>query len=118
MLEEYWHVVRCGRDAAATETFAVARRAHQRRSVLQRDYAFFGSRFEFRPVARMLFRPKEIHAASGKRQVVAPFPERNIEIQTEAGWVLALYDAVAHCHMQRITAGETGRVYFDGFPGK
>jgi hypothetical protein len=96
----------------------MARRAHKRRAILQRYDAFLGPGFEFRPFARMLFRPKEIHAASGKRQIVPPLSIRNVEVETKAFRLFTLDYTVAHSHMLHLAAAEARRFDFDGFARK
>ena len=42
--------------------------------VVERDDSFSGRWIELRPIPHMLFRPEEVHGASGVRPVFHPFP--------------------------------------------
>jgi hypothetical protein len=48
--------------------------------VLERDDSFSGRGVKLRPIPYMLFRPEEIHGASGVRPVFRPFSQRDCNI--------------------------------------
>ena len=66
----------------------------------------------------MLFRPEEIHGASGIGNVLEPFPERDGGVGDRGCGFRAEHHPVLHFHPNRQAAIQTGRVDPDGFPGK
>jgi hypothetical protein len=91
---------------------------HDRHRVCQGEEARFRPRAKSRPVARMFFRPEEINAASGIRQLAVPFPDGQVYIHVDVGGVVLGNDAIAHYHTQGLPAVEARCVNLYGFPRK
>ena len=64
----------------------------------------------------MLFRPEEIHGASGIRKIIKPIPEGNRYISHYAFRIAALDFAVLHFYPYRRTAIQAGRIDLYCFP--
>jgi hypothetical protein len=73
---------------------------------------------ELCPVPNVLFRPEEIHGASGIRDVVEPLPERNRYIGGDAIGLHAKHGPVTNFYADRESAIETRTIYSDHFPRK
>jgi hypothetical protein len=67
----------------------------------QRYDPFFGSRFETAPFVDVLFRPEEIHRASGIGDVFEPLPERETGVGDHASGFAVMHNAVLHFHTDR-----------------
>jgi hypothetical protein len=80
--------------------------------VRKRCNSFFGSSYKGGPVANMLFRPEEIHGASGKTCVFKPFPERHRDIGHEStGFLIIQNLSVLDNNPERVTAIQAGGFY-------
>ncbi len=63
----------------------------------------------------MLFRPKEMDAASRAWPVLCPFPYRDIDVTPHFMRALVFYDPVAHNNAHGLTAVQTGGVDLNRF---
>jgi hypothetical protein len=63
------------------------------------------------PMANMLFRPEEVHGASGVSWIFKPFPKRNRDIGHVSRGVFIQYFAVSEHHSEWFTAIETRKIY-------
>jgi hypothetical protein len=72
--------------------------------------ALFGTRLKASPIADMLFRPEEIHGASGVGQIVEPLFEGNGGVSHDALWLCLLNRPVHHLHPDGSTAIQAGRI--------
>jgi hypothetical protein len=86
--------------------------------IRQRDDPFRGAGFETVPVANILFRPEEIHGASGIGDVFEPFPKGDGGISDRACGFRTEHHPVLHFHPNWQAAIQTGRLDPDRFPGK
>jgi hypothetical protein len=69
------------------------------------------------PVSNVLFRPEEVHEASGPRDVLAPARERHIDV-TNDGRRRSFQDLpVPHPHLYRLIAVQAGAVDLDLLAG-
>jgi hypothetical protein len=66
----------------------------------------------------MFLRPKEIHGASGVREVVEPLPKRHRGVSNKTFGVGALHFAVFHLNFHRRSAIETRGIDLDDFSRK
>jgi hypothetical protein len=73
---------------------------------------------ELCPVSNVLFRPEEIHGASGVRDVVEPLPERNRYIGGYTIGLHAKHGPITNFYADGESAIETRTIYLDRFPWK
>jgi len=71
------------------------------RHIKQRNNPFFSARLESAPVVNMLFRPEEIHGASGIGSVFEPFSKRDARVCDQAFRFGTLHNPVLHFHPNR-----------------
>ena len=81
--------------------------------IRQRNDSFLGVFVEAIPVSNVLFRPEEIHGASGKGDVLEPLPEGDGYISDQPVRLGVLEDAVPGSHADRRSAIETGTIDLD-----
>jgi len=84
----------------------------------QRNNAFLGRRVETGPVSDMLFRPEEVHGASGIGNVFHPPPERYGYVSHETLRIGAEDFPVPDLYPDRKPAIQTGGIYLHRFPRK
>ncbi len=75
--------------------------------IFKRYYSFLSTFFELRPTVNMIFRPEEIHCASGIRNVVPPFPQRNRHIGGDAFRIGMKYSPVSNLYGNGESAVQT-----------
>ena len=80
--------------------------------------AGFGAGFKAAPVADMLFRPEEVHGASGIGKVVEPIPERHRHVAHDSIRFGLQDGAVLHFHVHRLAAVQTGCIDLHQLSGK
>jgi hypothetical protein len=85
---------------------------------MERNNSFFLARIELGPLANVLFRPEEIHRASGIRKVFIPFPHGNSHISRHPFRLNPEEDAVLNIYPDGQPAIQTGCVYPNNLPGK
>jgi hypothetical protein len=78
----------------------------------------FVTRIELGPIADMLFRPEEIHGASGIRKVFVPFPHGNSHISHHPFRLNMEENAIFYIHPHGQSAIQAGCIDPDGPPGK
>jgi hypothetical protein len=66
----------------------------------------------------MFFRPEEIHCASGIREVVPPFPERNCHISGDSFGIHMKYAPIQNLYCNRESAVEARAIDANRFPWK
>ncbi len=86
--------------------------------IAQGDDSFLSSFLEIRPIANMLFRPEEIHCASGIGRVFEPFPEGNSDISDHAFRFRAQDAAVTHFQNNRKSAVKTWTIHPNRLAGE
>ena len=72
--------------------------------------AVLACRIKKHPSPHVLFRPEEVHLASGTRDILAPTPVRNVRVANRVGRVHGEQLAVSHPRPDRLTAVETRTV--------
>ena len=68
-----------------------------------------------RPVAKVLFRPEEVHGASGIGKIFGPPPERNGDIADNPVRAPGRDFSIPDFHEERLAAIQTGGVYANRF---
>jgi hypothetical protein len=86
--------------------------------IRQRDDPCLGAGLKTTPVANILFRPEEIHGASGIGNIFEPFSKRDRGISDQSSGFRAEQNPVLHFHPNRQAAIQAGRLDPDRFPGK
>jgi hypothetical protein len=66
----------------------------------------------------MIFRPEEIHCASGIRDVVPPLPKRNRNIGCDAFWIGMKYASVSNFYGNGESAVQTWAIDANRFSWK
>jgi hypothetical protein len=79
--------------------------------VRHRQNALIGAFEKGLPVADVLFRPEEIHGASGIAQVFKPFPERHGHAGHVSRGFIIQDRPVPDDHPERFAAIETGEIH-------
>jgi hypothetical protein len=59
----------------------------------------------------MLFRPEEVHCASGIAEVFEPFRKRNRHVSVKTQGLLIQHPAVFHFEAKHLAAIQTGKVH-------
>jgi hypothetical protein len=85
---------------------------------LQGQYALGRGGIEPGPVADVLFRPEEVHGASGKGQARQPLGEGHRHVSHDTCRFGFGYRAILHGHLQRFAAVQAGGVNLHGMPRK
>ena len=101
-LDEPREVARRGRDVVATAPLAMARRAHDAHHVPERQQGRSRVGLEPRPASCVLFRPEEVHPASGVRPVPPPLPERQVRVAADALRLQSFDHPVADRGLERL----------------
>jgi hypothetical protein len=71
------------------------------------------------PVANMLFRPEEVHGASGIARIFKPFPEGHGDIGLVPSCFLLIHDdTIPDLNTERLTTVQAGRIYDHFFAGE
>jgi hypothetical protein len=70
------------------------------------------------PAANMLFRPEEVHGASGVSRIFKLFPKRNSDVGRVSRGVFVQYFAVPQDHAEWFAAIEAGKSTVTVLPGK
>ena len=86
--------------------------------IIQGNDSPFVTGIELGPIADMLFRPEEIHGASGIREVFVPFPHGNGHISHHPFRLNMEEDAIFYIHPHRQPAIQAGRIDPNGLPGE
>jgi len=108
------HVRNVIRIQAATEIRPRKKFHHIR----ERRNAFIAAGGKRSPVANMLFRPEEIHRASGMSHVFKPFPERDGHVSRQSRSFAVEKLSVADGDAERLAAIEAGKIDADRFTGE
>ena len=78
---EHFHgIFSAARDPIRFQALAKVAAGDELHRIIERDDAFLSPFSELRPGSNVLFRPEEVHPASGMREVVEPLPERHRHI--------------------------------------
>ena len=86
--------------------------------IIQGNDSPFVTRIELGPIPDMLFRPEEIHGASGIREVFVPFPHGNSHISDHPFGLHSEENAIPYIHPHRQPAIQAGRIDLNGLPGE
>lgn len=70
------------------------------------------------PIAKMFFRPEEIHRTSGIRDVDHPFSNRDGNMADQPSWIFRFDLAVLHRNPDGLSAIKAHRVYLYGLSRK
>lgn len=81
----------------------------------QRQYPLVGPSSETTPIAHMLFRPEELHEASGIGSVQIPITKGQRAVGDDAVGIAILDDPVLDLHLDGRTTIETRSIYLNGF---
>ncbi len=84
--------------------------------IKQWNDSFFGVCFETAPITNMLFRPEEIHSASGMGQVIKPLAKRDTGVGNKTFWVSFFNHTIFHFHFDRRSTVKTGSINPDNLP--
>ena len=103
------------REPIRVQAFAKISTRKELHQIVQAYNSFFGSCFELHPASNVLFRPEEIHRASGVWDVVEPLPERNRHISSQAFRFDAKEDTIANFHTNGESTIQTWTIYTDRF---
>jgi len=82
--DQFLPVFSTSRHIIWVETLAEISHREEFHQIGKRYYPFVSTFFELCPTMDMIFRPEEIHCASGIGEVVIPTPERNRYISCDA----------------------------------
>lgn len=83
-----------------------------------RNDSIFGGWIETNPIANVLFRPEEVHSASGIAYIIVPLTERNGHISYKAFRIDIQYLTVSHLHMDRHATVHANGIDPNCFPRK
>ena len=86
--------------------------------IIQGNDSLLVTGIELGPIPDMLFRPEEIHGASGIRKVFVPFPHGNSHISHHPFRLIPEENAIFYIHPHRQPAIQAGRIDPNGLPGK
>jgi hypothetical protein len=106
------------RSIVRLQTFSKKVAGKSTNQVSKLNDPFFGARLETTPVANVLFRPEEIHGASGIGEIVEPFPERSRSISYYTFRLNTLDDTFFHFHSDWQPTIKAGSINLDGFAWK
>jgi len=86
--------------------------------VWKREDTLRGGRIEPGPVSNMLFRPEEVHRASGIGRIFKPFPERHCHVRHQTFRLGSKDLPISNLYSNREPAVETGSIDLNCFSGE
>jgi hypothetical protein len=100
------------------ETLAEISHREEFHQIGKRYYPFLSTFFELCPTVDMIFRPEEIHCASGTREVVPPLVKRNRHIGGNAFWIGMKYAPISNFYANGEPAVKTWTIDTNSFAWK
>ena len=116
--DQFLPVFSTSRHIIRVETLAEISHREEFQQIGKRYCPFISTFFELCPAMDMIFRPEEIHCASGKREVVPPLVKRNGHIGCDAFWIGMKYGSVPKFYCNGESAIQTWTIDTNRFTWK